>query len=396
MNYENCIKALTSKDKFYINLGLDRISEILKLSGNPQDSIKCIQVAGTNGKGSVCAILDSVLKEAGYKTGLYSSPHIFDYTERISVNGVNIDKEEFSSYYEKINSLAENNGIHLTEFEVLTAIMFNYFYDKKVDVAIIETGLGGRFDATNVVKTNICSVITHIDLDHTDRLGKTKEEIAFEKAGIIKENSPVYTNEDYDTIVRKATEVKSEIIPPTDNIPLEYINALALKGVHQEKNLALALSVIRNIFNISDKNVILNGLKQVKNPCRFQYIKRKNLLIDGAHNPDCFKVLMENLDKYFPDIKRNYIFGCLNTKDYKKMLGFLEKDKNMNKLYVYKFKNPNSCDYETIQKVLKIQAQELTTSVENISEKGILTVICGSFYMINELVDKETIINCRI
>ena len=174
MNYNDAIKLLTSQGKFYINLGLDRMQQILNLLGNPQERLKCIQVAGTNGKGSVCTMLDSILRTAGFKTGLYTSPHIFEYTERIKISGVDISKQDFANYTKQITILADKNNIHLTEFEILTTIMFKYFADNNIDIAIIETGLGGRFDATNVISSNICSVITHIDLDHTDRLGDTK------------------------------------------------------------------------------------------------------------------------------------------------------------------------------------------------------------------------------
>ena len=162
--YDNAVKLLTSQGKFYINLGLERISAILELLGNPQDNLKCIHVAGTNGKGSVCAIIATILDQAGIKVGLYTSPHIFNYTERIQINGCRISEDDFAKYVFNICELADKNKIHLTEFEILTAVMFKYFSDKNVDIVVLETGLGGRFDATNVIKKNLCSIITHIDL----------------------------------------------------------------------------------------------------------------------------------------------------------------------------------------------------------------------------------------
>ena len=179
MKYEDAIKLITGKSNFYIDLGLDRISAVLDKFGNPENSLKFIHVAGTNGKGSVCTMLASILQEAGYKTGLYTSPHIWEYTERIKVNGADIPKETFAEYVQMITG----TGIHLTEFEILTVMMFLYFKEKNVDTAVLETGLGGRLDATNVIKQNLCSIITHIDLDHTDRLGDTKDKIAYEKSG---------------------------------------------------------------------------------------------------------------------------------------------------------------------------------------------------------------------
>ena len=207
--YNNAIDLLTSQGKFYINLGLERISAVLDLLGNPQDKLKCIHVAGTNGKGSVCAIIASILTEAGMKTGLYTSPHIFEYTERIKINGCEISKDDFVKYIFEICEIADKNDIHLTEFEILTAVMFKYFSDNNVEVVVLETGLGGRFDATNVIKRNLCSIITHIDLDHTDRLGNTRSKIAFEKAGIIKPDCPVLTCEGYEEIKDRADECNS-------------------------------------------------------------------------------------------------------------------------------------------------------------------------------------------
>ena len=202
--YNDAVKLLTSVGKFHVSLGLERISKILELLGNPQDKLDCIHVAGTNGKGSVCAILSSILACAGKKVGLYTSPHIFKYTERIKIlfpllpnplsqgarENANIPDEDFAKYVFEISNLADKNGIDLTEFEILTAVMFKYFADNNVDVVVLETGLGGRFDATNVIKKNLCSIITHVDYDHTERLGDTIEKIAFEKAGIIKPNCP--------------------------------------------------------------------------------------------------------------------------------------------------------------------------------------------------------------
>ncbi len=392
MNYTETVKDITSVGKFHINLGLERISQILDLLGNPQDSLKCIQVAGTNGKGSVCTMLDAILKEAGYKTGLYTSPHIFKYTERIRINQEEISKEDFSKYYENIVTISQNNNIDPTEFEILTAIMYKYFADNKVDIAVIETGLGGRFDATNVLKNNLCSIITHIDLDHTDRLGDTKDKIAFEKAGIIKPDSLVITSEGYEAIKNKADEENSLMILVAPFVPQKYTEALTLKGEHQKDNLALVLTAISHLFDNISEETIINGLKKVKNPCRFQYIKDKNLIIDGAHNPNCFQALRDNLDRYFPREKKQYVFGCLNTKDYKKMIEYITEDNYIETLYIYPFNNPNACSYKTIKSACPetIKVKELK-NLDSILDKDTLTVVCGSFYMINELIDKSLV-----
>ena len=382
-NYDDTVKILTSSGKFRIELGLERIKKILELLDNPQDNLKCIHVAGTNGKGSVCAIIASILKEAGIKTGLYSSPHIFKYTERIKINNADIPDEIFSKYVEEICKLADENNINLTEFEILTAVMFKYFYDENVEVVVLETGLGGRFDATNVIKTNLCSIITHIDLDHTDRLGDTKDKIAFEKAGIIKPNCPIITSEGYEVIKDKADECNSLFIMVS---PYEDTSDLALQGTYQQENLSLALTAIRHLFPDISREIIVKGLKNVQHPCRFQFIKEKMLLIDGAHNPNGISALKESLDKYFPDKKRRFIFGCLKTKDYPKMVKILF-DKN-DEIYFYHFNNKNSAGFEELQKVCEYKAKPFVSFDKFDINEDTLTVVCGSFYMMNEILPK--------
>lgn len=299
MDYETAIKNLTSKGRFYIDLGLDRVKEVLEILGNPQDKISAIQVAGTNGKGSCCAMLESVLRTAGYKTGLYTSPHIFDYTERIKINGEDISKNDFAKYFSEVMGVADENEIHLTEFEILTVIMFKYFADNSIDIAIIETGLGGRLDATNVLKRNICAVITHIDFDHTDRLGNTKDEIASEKAGIIKPDSAVVTSEGFEVVKDKADEVGALFVLANPCVEPRFAEALALKGQNQIENLALVLAVLELKFGNISSDVIIEGLRKVKHPCRFEFFPEYNLLVDGAHNPDCMRSLVRNIDDYY-------------------------------------------------------------------------------------------------
>ena len=380
MKYEEAIKLLTGENNFYIDLGLERISNVLSILGNPQDKLKFIHVAGTNGKGSVCAMLESILREAGYKTGLYTSPHIWNYTERIKINGENIPEEKFAKYAKQVLEC----NIHLTEFEILTAIMFLYFEDNNVDIVVLETGLGGRLDATNVIKQNLCSVITQIDLDHTDRLGNTKDEIATEKAGIIKENCPVITSMGYEVIKDKADELNSLFILVTPFVEEEYISALSLKGKHQTENLALVLTAIKYLFPMINKNTILEGLRKVKHPCRFEYIKRHSLIIDACHNPNGVQALRENLDFYFPNQKRRFVFGCLNTKDYKKMMEILFQEDD--EIFLYEFDYPKACTYKELSESCPFETKKYQSS--NIFTNDKLNIICGSFYMISSF-DRE-------
>lgn len=380
MNYNDAVELLTSHEKFHIKLGLERITKALNILSNPQDRLKYIHVAGTNGKGSVCAIISTILQNAGIKTGLYTSPHIFDYTERIKINNINISKSDFSKYVQEICS----TKIPLTEFEILTAVMFKYFADNDVEVVVLETGLGGRFDATNVIKSNLCSIITHIDLDHTERLGNTKSEIAFEKAGIIKKSCPVFTCEGYEEIKNRADECNSLFLLVTPN---EDTSNLSLKGACQQENLSLALAAVRFLFPDISETVIQNSLSKVIHPCRFQ-ICRQNFIIDASHNPNGVEALKMSLDLYYPNSKRCFIFGCLKHKDYKKMMEILfDKD---DEIYFYKFDNPNSCSVETLQKACRFQSKPFI-SLDKLPENKI-KIICGSFYMLNEIISPSFVL----
>ena len=377
MNYSESIEKLTSKGMFYVDLSLDRIKSALDLLGNPQDFLKCIHVAGTNGKGSTCTMLESILREAGYKVGLYTSPHIFEYTERIKINGESISQEDFANLFQEVLQ----TDILLTEFEILTVIMFLYFKRNNVDVVVLETGMGGRFDATNVIREDLCSIITQIDLDHTDRLGKTKDEIASEKAGIIKQNCPVITSMGYEEIRDRADELDSMLLFVSPFVPQDFVEALSLKGLHQIENLALVLTAINYLFKDIDESTIKNGLNKVKNPYRFEFFPEKNLIVDASHNPNGIKALRENLDYYYPNQKRRFVFGCLKNKDYEKMMEILFREDD--EIYLNEFNYPHSCSYDDLKLVCPYKAEKYKGQGLK-SDK--LNIICGSFYMIGEML----------
>ncbi len=389
IEYIQAENILTSSGKFRIELGLGRMLDFMNIIGNPQDELNCIHVAGTNGKGSVCAILASILQSAGKKVGLYSSPHIFKYTERIKIFspeenvGKEISDEDFARYVKKTTEISDKYNISLTEFEILTAVMFKYFYDKKVDVVVLETGLGGRFDATNIIKSNLCAIITHIDLDHTDRLGNTKDEISFEKAGIIKPNCPVVTSEGYEAIKDKADECNSLLVMTS---PFVNASELALKGTYQQENLALALTAIHHVFPEIPEKTIIKGLHNVKHPCRFEFFESRMLVIDGAHNPNGARALRDSLDFYFPDKKRRFVFGCLNTKDYKKMMEILFSKGD--EIYFYHYNHKQSVSVSELEKVCIFPSKEFKSLNDFSINQDTVTVICGSFYMISEVLKK--------
>lgn len=395
MKYNEAIKLLQSQSKFCINLGLERISSALEKSGNPQKKMKIIHIAGTNGKGSVASILANILKCAGMKTGLYTSPHLVEYTERIKINGVEISKEDFARYTSKVCEIANN----LTEFEILTAIAFKYFADNEVEIAVLETGLGGRFDATNVCDSSL-AIITSISLDHTDRLGDTYEKIAFEKAGIIKANSKVITsinNKGFEVIRDIAKEKNVELHAVGYEISMKYENGknyaiingneyeFPLLGLYQKQNLALVYEATK-ILNIP-QSAITEGLKTAHWGARLEYRKEKNILIDGAHNPDSATELRKSLDFYFKMQKRIFIYSTINTKDYKSIAKILFNEDD--EIYYLEFHHPNAVSYEQYKKDLPNLNVQKVQNLDEILKKNGLKIVTGSLYMIGEIYTKK-------
>lgn len=406
---------LTSSNKFCIKLGLTRISKILDLFDNPQNKINVIHIAGTNGKGSVSAMIAEILTTTGYKTALYTSPHLFKYTERFKINGQDIDENIFSEYISEVEFIAQKNNIDLTEFEILTVVAYKYFYDEKVDFAIMETGLGGRFDATNVVKNPIASLITSISIDHKDRLGDTIDKIAYEKSGIIKSLSPVFINADNkgkNVIQNIANEKNSQLFFVDKNVRIKFENDInyavfddkcyefALWGLHQKQNLSLVLSLINYLkdkgVKISENN-IKSALKTVFIPARFQYNKKYNLIIDGSHNVDAAKILRRNLDFYFPNLKRFWMYGTLSTKEYDKVVNILFREGDT--VCPVKFSHSLSVETDLIVDKInhrhKIHFEKYTKTANtlNFFLQGRLNIVTGSFYMIGELANMAIISN---
>lgn len=407
--YKKAEELLHSSGKFRIKLGLERIFAILELLDNPQEKIKVIHIAGTNGKGSVCTITAEILKAEGYKTALYTSPHLYKYNERFKIDGQDISDEDFSKYITEINSLAENNNIDLSEFEILTAAAYKYFYDNDVDFAVMETGLGGRYDAVNVVKKPVLTAITSISIDHKDRLGETIEKIAFEKAGIIKENIPIVINFDNKglEIVKKAAEDKNAPIYLSKNqVNILFENGINyavfdnkkyefnLWGLHQKQNLELVLKIIEQLQQQGIKirsNTIKNALKTVFIPARFQYIKQKNMIIDGSHNLDAAFNLKQNLNFYFPKTKKNWIYGTISTKEYEKIVNILfEKGDDV---FLVDFNYPLAVSSEQIiEKIqnkneINIKKYSKTENTLKFFDNQSITIITGSFYMIANIIE---------
>ncbi len=347
MDYTEAIQKIKNLEKFGSNLGLERMERLMSIAGNPQDNINCIHVAGTNGKGSVCFSLESILRSAGYKVGIYTSPSICEFRERIMVNGKKISESELTKSVKFFEPLLENRYFKnnpVTEFELTTAIAFKFFYDEKCDIVILETGLGGRLDATNIIKKPICSVLTSISFDHTHILGDTLEKICSEKCGIIKSKCPVVVNNNQDQIIyntindyckntdskvflSNSEEIKEFNIKIPYGITFKYNNInveCPSLGEYQKVNFACTLKVLETIsseFPVTN-DAIKYGFKNLKLPYRLQIIKQNPLIIlDAAHNPAGTIALANFIEKNLKSKNIIGVVGMFKDKDYETSLG---------------------------------------------------------------------------
>lgn len=328
MNYNETINYIHSLGFFSKEPTLDRIKSVMQSLGNPQNNFKSVHIAGTNGKGSVCAMTSAALVSAGYKVGTFVSPYIIEFCERIQINGHYIPKNDLCRLTETVKA----TQINLTEFEFITAVGFLWFSENKIDVAVVETGLGGRLDATNILPKPIVSVITKIALDHTAVLGNTIEEIAAEKCGIIKDNTVVTTPsqplEALDVLKRHTNQLKLPDVTALSDVNISVIgNSFTYKGEHYQTKLGggyqieNALTAIETLENcglvITDKN-IKNGLRTAFIPARCEVVSQNPLVvIDGAHNPDGADALVSVLSEYRGCTA---VIGVMKDKNYKSVI----------------------------------------------------------------------------
>ncbi len=339
MNYENALEFIHSLSKFALKKGHDNIKAILSYLDNPQDQLKFIHIAGTNGKGSVAAFVSSILKEHGLKVGTFISPFIERFNERIQINATPISDEELVLYTSKIKEICDRlPDVRPLEFEVITAMGFQYFRDNKCDIVVLETGLGGRLDSTNVIINPYAEIICQIGLDHTNILGDTIEEIAYEKAGIIKPDTKVvfYPDNPFDAynVIKKTCDEKNceLIIPDMDKLTVHNVSSegsdieykgmnihIPLVGKHQILNSLCAIEGVRCLpFYISDETMI-NGISRTKWPCRFEIFGNdKNIILDGAHNYPGILSFKNTVKDVFGDKKLIFVLGMLNDKEYKR------------------------------------------------------------------------------
>lgn len=414
MNKQEAIDYIVNRPVQDSGLGLDRMTNLMDKLGNPQDSLRIIHVAGTNGKGSACAMLTSVLLKANYNVGTYTSPHLVEYNERIRFNNEPINDRDFINLTLKIKKVEEVLDYKLKFFEILTALSFLYFKKKKCDLVVLEVGLGGRLDATNIIKKPLVSVIMNIGLEHTQILGNTIEKIAKEKAGIIKENCPVvvYDIDSLNDIYKDIALKNNAILTFTDFFKLNIISEgldkqifsykkyknikLSLLGKHQFYNASVVLETIdvlkKEGFKISLKN-IKEGLNSVVWDARVTVLAKEPMFIlDGSHNPQCVKALADSLPSLIGKKKITIICGILKDKDYKTMLDYMlpfgkeficltpkiYRGLDGNKLVRYlKSKGVKAKKEETIKKAI--------LDVLNNSNKNDIILCFGSLYLCGDV-----------
>lgn len=347
MTYEEALNYIHSISWKGSVLGLERITALMHELGDVQDKLKIIHVAGTNGKGSTCAMLESILRSAGYRTGLYVSPFIERFNERMCVNGQPIEDEMLAEITEKVKGVAEKMEDHPTEFELNTAIAFEYFYRSKCDVVVLEVGMGGRMDSTNLIRRPELTVITGVSLDHMGVLGDTVEQIAAEKAGIIKEGVPVIWGGTHDgaaqVIAEKAASMHADLRTPdytklttrstslTEGITFDYsarqgLN-ISLRGSYQPHNAAIVLEAVELLRSRGwciPEEAVRTGLATTEWHARFEVLSTDPLAVyDGGHNMEGVTAAAESIRLYFGDEKVILLTGVMADKDYLGMANLL-------------------------------------------------------------------------
>lgn len=345
MNYNEALEYINGTEWYGSKPGLERVSELLCRLGEPQKGLKYVHVAGTNGKGSASAMLASILKASGYKTGLFTSPYLARFTERMRINGKEIDPDRLAEIVTRVAPLADAMDEHPTEFELMTAAGLLWFAEEKCDIVVLEVGLGGRYDATNVIDSPEVAVIMNIGLDHTAVLGESVEKIAWEKSGIIKPGCDAVLYEQSASVtevVREECEKQnarlhtadfSKILGEFDSLDGQVFTyrddayALPLLGAHQRKNAAVAIEAVQVLRERGwrlEQSDVEHGLYAVSWSARFELVgEEPYFIVDGGHNPQCAQTVAENLMNYFPERKRVLLVGVLADKDYESLTEIL-------------------------------------------------------------------------
>jgi len=417
MNYKKALGWLDGFQRFGIKLGLERIEHICEKLGYPQKNYKIIHVGGTNGKGSVCKFLESILRHSGYNVGIYLSPHLQRFSERIVVNNKEISESEIVSLVENIKPIVEEMKENPpTYFEIVTAMAFQYFKEKNVEFAVVEVGLGGRYDATNIVDP-IATIITNVTLEHQNILGKKVEEIAFQKAGIIKNNVPLTTaasGKALNVIKKVALEKNSPVTIIDDNFwektqgdvdwqeflikgdLKEYIVKTSLAGKHQGENVSLALATIEKLqmngVYVTDEG-ITNGVEKTTHAGRMEIAGfEPMILLDGAHNVAGINCLKNTLKEDFVYGKLILVLGILSDKNVKEMLKIITPLADV--IVTTKSHNERASDPHKLKEMIKekeaVIKDEIPDAIDyakKIAKKNDLICITGSLFTVGEARD---------
>lgn len=418
MNYNEALNFIHSRDKFGSCPGMERIEALCNAFDNPQDKLKFVHVAGTNGKGSTCHMIASVLKESGYKVGLFTSPFVVDFRERIQINGEMIPENDLAEVISEVKPVVEKlskEGIEPTEFEIITVTAFLYFLKQSCDIVVLEVGLGGMLDSTNIIKKSEVSVITSISLDHTKILGDTLLKIAEQKCGIFKEGGNVvgYPQPDFAVerfIKDKAKEKNCNYYPhelskirlvreEIDGSTVIYAGCsfkIPLTGKHQLYNFATAVAAInvlkQNGWNITYKSLI-DGISKVKVPARTEIVSHSPLtIIDGGHNAEGVDALCNTLVKFCANRKIIAVFGMMSDKDYgyavKRLAPLCER------IYTTEASNPRTLDAKSLAKEAKQYCKKVKPepNPEKAVNKALkkakdddVVLVCGSLYLASDV-----------
>ena len=394
-------------------LGLERITYLMHMLGDPQEKLRCIHVAGTNGKGSTCAFVESMLLAAGYKVGKYISPNLVRVNERITYCREEISDADLNALLEKIATIVpEAEKVlcdKISQFEIWTAAMFCYFAEKNPDYVVLETGLGGEFDATNVISGNVMSVLTQIDIDHVEYLGDTIEKIAKTKSKIIKAHCEsgvtvisAQDNGAIPVVQEEATAQGTKLIVAgnatiegTEDI-YEVISydgmkglRLGLGGIYQIENACTAIECAKAL-GLSEEAIRV-GLANAKNPARFEMIgKDPTVIYDGGHNPNGVRSLKASLDRYYPETSRTVVFACMADKEFAPSLEMLN-DGYSQFVFTTVQNNPRAMGAEALRDAAAKKgisgewAHDLKSAIALAREKGNLVVVCGSLYLYADL-----------
>ncbi len=427
MTYEQALESIHSLLTFGSRPGLDRMRRFLKELGDPQDKLKYIHVAGTNGKGSVCALLSSVLVAAGYKTGLFISPYITDFRERIQINNRMVDREALTGAVERtlpVLKRLNEQGVVITEFEYVNALQFLIHAEAECDIVVLETGMGGLLDCTNVIEPPLCAVLTAIGLDHTAVLGDTVAAIAAQKCGIIKENSAVVTSAQCDEamqVIEQTARIKHVPLLTAENVSVtvqeETLSGtvmtwngtqlrLRLAGAHQIENAKTALAALdylrlNDLLDFTDTDV-QNGFLAAVNPARLELLSQDPVvLLDGAHNPNGMEALTAAVKRFLPDTPVYCVIGMMADKDIDSALSLMQGIPEA--VFTAPVDNPRAIAPEALAEKIKPVCSNVTAcgSATEAFDKALAlakanngaALVCGSLYLAGEL--RPYILSCR-